>query len=290
MKKQKRRQPILIENIKIIDTAYKGRSIAKHNGRAIFVQDGVPGDICDITVFRKKKKFWEARIEKVHAYSNKRVEPACEHFGVCGGCKWQNMSYESQLDFKQNEVLNNLKRIGGIRLPKHSKIIGSKNEYFYRNKMEFTFSNKRWLTLKEIQSEAKIDNREALGFHVPGVFDKVINLNKCHLQKNPTNAIRLSVKEFADKNKMTYFDIRKQNGLLRNLIIRTTASNDLMVLVQFFEKNKKHIKLMMEHIKNSFPSDITMPKWKKSISSSSIVSNIQQKMNELQKKNKWRMH
>ena len=253
MKKQKRRQPILIKNIKIIDTASKGRSIAKHNGRAIFVQEGVPGDICDITVFRKKKKFWEARIEKVHTYSNRRVEPVCEHFGVCGGCKWQNMRYESQLDFKQNEVLNNLKRIGGIGLPRHSEIIGSENEYFYRNKMEFTFSNKRWLTLKEIQSAGEINNKEALGFHVPGMFDKVINLNKCHLQKDPSNAIRLSVKEFADKNKMTYFDIRNQNGLLRNLIIKTTASNDLMVLVQFFEKNKNHIKLMMEHIKNSFP-------------------------------------
>jgi len=243
----------LIENIEIIDTASKGKSIAKHDGRAIFVQGGVPGDICDITVFKKRKKFWEARIEKIHNYSDKRTDPRCEHFGVCGGCKWQNMKYSSQLEFKEKEVLNNLKRIGGIELPKHSQIIGSENEYFYRNKMEFTFSNKRWLTLKEIQSEIEIAEKDALGFHVPGMFDKVINLNNCHLQTDPSNAIRLSVKQFADKNKLTYFDIRNQQGLLRNLMIRTTSTNEVMLLIQFFESDKKSINLMMEHLKTTFP-------------------------------------
>ena len=243
----------MIENVKIIDTASKGKSIAKHDGRAIFVQGAVPGDICDITVFKRRKKFWEARVEKVHAYSEIRTEPKCEHFGTCGGCKWQNMEYSSQLDFKQNEVLNNLKRIGGFKLPKCSQIIGSENKYFYRNKMEFTFSNKRWLSLNEIQSEVEITDKDALGFHVPSMFDKVINLNKCHLQKDPSNAIRLSVKQFADRNKLTYFDIRNQQGLLRNLMIRTTSTNDLMVLIQFFEADKKSIKLMMEYLKTTFP-------------------------------------
>ena len=233
MGKRNRKEPLLIKNIEIIDTASKGKSIAKHEGRAIFVEAGVPGDICDITVFKRRRKFWQARIEKIHTYSNKRTEPKCEHFGVCGGCKWQNMKYESQLDFKQKEVLNNLKRIGGIELPKHSEIIGSEHKYFYRNKMEFTFSNKRWLTLEEIQSETEITDKQALGFHVPGMFDKVININTCHLQKNPSNAIRLSIKEFADKNKLTYFDIRNQKGLLRNLMIKTSSTNDLMVLMQF---------------------------------------------------------
>ena len=253
MEKQKRRNSILLKNIKIIDTASKGKSVAKHDGRAIFVQQGVPGDICDITVFKKRKKFWEARIDKVHTYSDRRTEPRCEHFGVCGGCKWQNMKYESQLEFKQNEVLNNLKRIGGIEIPKHSAIIASENEYLYRNKMEFTFSNKRWLTSKEIQSGVKITNKEALGFHIPGMFDKVINLNNCYLQKDPSNAIRLSVKQFADKNKLTYFNIQDQQGLLRNLMIRTTSINDLMVLVQFFEADHRSINLLMEHIKISYP-------------------------------------
>ncbi len=253
MKRNKRSKQVLIESVKLIDTASKGKSIAKHDGRAIFVQGGVPGDVCDITVFKKKKKFWEARIEKIHTYSDKRTDPECEHFGTCGGCKWQNMKYSSQLDFKQNEVLNNLKRIGGFELPKCSQIIGSENKYFYRNKMEFTFSNKRWLSLKEIQSEVEITDKDALGFHVPSMFDKVINLNKCHLQKDPSNAIRLSVKQFADRNKLTYFDIRNQQGLLRNLMIRTTSTNDLMVLIQFFEADKKSIKLMMEHLKTTFP-------------------------------------
>ena len=248
-----RRKPILIENIEIIDTASKGKSVAKHDGRAIFVQGGVPGDVCDITVFKRRKKYWEARIEKIHTYSEKRTEPKCEHFGTCGGCKWQNMKYESQLSFKQNEVLNNLKRIGGIELPPHSEILASENEYFYRNKMEFTFSNKRWLTTEEVQSEVDIPDKDALGFHVPGMFDKVINLNNCYLQQEPSNAIRLSVKKFADKNNLTYFDIRNHHGLLRNLMIRTSSTNDLMVLVQFYENDKKNINLLMEHIKTSFP-------------------------------------
>ena len=253
MRKQNRRKPIFLENIEIIDTANKGKSVAKHDGRVIFVQGGVPGDICDITVFKRRKKFWEARIEKIHTLSVRRAEPKCEHFGTCGGCKWQNMNYTSQLEFKQNEVLNNLKRIGGIELAEHEEIIGSKNEYFYRNKMEFTFSNKRWLTLEEIQSDAEITDKDALGFHVPGMFDKVIDLNNCYLQKEPSNSIRLSVKKFADENGLTYFDIRNHEGLLRNLLIRTSSTNDLMVLVQFFEDNKKNINLLMEHIKISFP-------------------------------------
>ena len=253
MKKQRNNQSIFIENIEIIDTASKGKSIAKHNGRAIFIKDGVPGDICDITILNKKKKYWEARIEKIHTYSKKRTTAKCEHFGICGGCKWQSMNYSSQLKYKQNEVLNNLKKIGNIELPKNSKIIASENQYFYRNKMEFTFSNNRWLTSKEIESKVKIIDKNALGFHIPGMFDKVINLNNCYLQTDPSNAIRLSVKQFADINKLTYFDIRNHQGLLRNLMIRTTATKDLMVLIQFFESDKKSIKLIMEHLKTTFP-------------------------------------
>jgi len=253
MGRQNRRKLIFLENIEIIDTANKGKSVAKHDGIAIFVQGGVPGDICDIKVFKRRKNFWEASIEKIYTYSKRRTEPKCEHFGTCGGCKWQNMKYESQLDFKQNEVLNSLKRIGGIELPAHSEIIGSENEYLYRNKMEFTFSNKRWLTTEEVQSEVDIPDKDALGFHVPGMFDKVINLNNCHLQKEPSNAIRLSVKQFANENGLTFFDIRNHEGLLRNLMIRTSSTNDLMVLVQFYEKDEKNINLLMEHLKTSFP-------------------------------------
>ena len=253
MGRQNRRRPISLKNIEIIDTADKGKSVAKHDGMVIFLEGGVPGDICDITVFKRRKKFWEARIDKIHTYSARRTKPKCEHFGTCGGCKWQNMKYQSQLDFKQTQVLNNLKRIGGIELSPNQDILGSENQYFYRNKLEYTFSNKRWLTLDEIQSGEKIIDKNALGFHVPGMFNKVIDINNCYLQKEPSNTIRLSVKQFADENKLTYFDIQNHTGLLRNLMIRTSSTNDLMVLIQFYEDDKKSIKLLMEHIRTSFP-------------------------------------
>ena len=231
MGNRKRKAPIIINNIEIIDTASKGKAIAKHEGRVIFVEGGVPGDICDIQLVKRKKKYWQAQIIKTHTHSKIRTEPKCEHFGVCGGCKWQNMKYKSQLDFKQNEVINNLRKIGGIKIQKNPKIIASKNKYFYRNKMEFTFSNKRWLTLQEIKSKVKINDKEALGFHIPGMFDKVINIKKCHLQKDPSNEIRLAVEQFSKEHNLTYFDIRNQTGLLRNLMIRNTSTNELMVLV-----------------------------------------------------------
>ena len=252
MPRKNRRKPIEIENIEIIDTASKGKSVAKHDGRVIFIKGGVPGDICNIKVFKRRKKFWEAEINNIIKESPFRREPKCEHFGVCGGCKWQNMKYKNQLDFKQNEVLNNLTRIGGITISKYNKIIASEEEYFYRNKMEFSFSNKRWLTQKEIEEKSTIVDKDALGFHVPGMFDKVIDLNTCYLQKEPSNKIRIAIKKFAKENKLSFFDIRNQTGLLRNLIIRTSTTNELMVLVQFFENDIERINMLMEYIKKTF--------------------------------------
>ena len=252
MPRQNRRKPIVLENIEIIDTATKGKSVARHDGVIIFIKGGVPGDICNITVFKRRKKYWEANINQIVKKSKSRIDPICEHFGSCGGCKWQNMNYQSQLKFKQNEVVNNLTRIGGITISKYNQIIGCEQEYFYRNKMEFTFSNKRWLTQEEVASNSEIKNKDALGFHVPGMFDKVIDIKKCHLQKEPSNKIRLAVKEFADNNKLPYFDLRNQTGLLRNLLIRTSTTNELMVLVQFFNNDTKKIKLLMDFIKDTF--------------------------------------
>ena len=252
MSRKNRRKPISIENIEILNTASKGKSVAKHNGRVIFVKGGVPGDICDITVFKRRKKFWEAKIEKIIKKSRYRIKPKCTHFGTCGGCKWQNMNYESQLEFKQNQVLDNFSKIGGVTIEKFNDILGSDKIYNYRNKMEFTFSNKRWLKEDEIKNDENIIDKNALGFHVPGMFDKVIDLKKCFLQENPSNKIRNSVKEFALENNLSFFDIRNQKGFLRNLMIRNTNIGELMVLVQFYYEDKKKIDLLMNFIKKSF--------------------------------------
>ena len=251
---RKKKENLFLKNIEVIDTAHKGKSIAKHNERVIIVKDGVPGDICNLKVYKRRRKYWDAEIEKIHKYSEYRTEPQCEHFGTCGGCKWQNMNYDTQLKFKEKEVIDNLQRIGHVNTQDHPSIIGSKNTYFYRNKMEFTFSNKRWLTKDEINSEEDITNRNACGLHVPGMFDKVINLENCYLQKEPSNSIRLSVNDFAQKNNLSYFDIREQKGLLRNLIIRTSTTNDLMVIVQFYEDDLESINKLMKHLKTSFSS------------------------------------
>ena len=252
MSRKNRRKPISIENIEILNTASKGKSVAKHNGRVIFVKGGVPGDICDITVFKRRKKFWEAKIEKIKKKSRYRIKPKCTHFGTCGGCKWQNMNYEAQLEFKQNQVLDNFSKIGGVTIEKFNDILGSDKIYNYRNKMEFTFSNKRWLKEDEIKNDENIIDKNALGFHVPGMFDKVIDLKKCFLQENPSNKIRNSVKEFALENNLSFFDIRNQKGFLRNLMIRNTNIGELMVLVQFYYEDKKKIDLLMNFIKKSF--------------------------------------
>ena len=256
MSRKNRRKNISLENIEVINTASKGKSIARHDGRVIFINGAVPGDICNITVFKKRRKYWEARVDKIIKKSKYRIEPKCSHFGTCGGCKWQNMQYEAQLNFKQNEVLNNLSKIGGVTIDKYNKILGSEKIYNYRNKMEFTFSNKRWLTQEEIISNENITDKNALGFHVPGMFDKVIDIKTCHLQDEPSNTIRNSIREFALNNKLSFFDIKKQEGLLRNLMIRISKIGEIMVLVQFFNDDSKKINLLMSFIKDSF-SEIT---------------------------------
>ena len=250
----RKRKNLLIEKIKILDIGDKGRSVAKHKERVIFIQGGVPGDICDIIVYKRRRKYWEARIEKIHHLSNNRETPKCEHFGICGGCKWQNMNYNSQIEYKENSVINNLRRIGKLEIPHHNKIISSKEKYFYRNKLEFTFSNNRWLSLQEIESNDVISNKNGCGFHIPNMYDKIIDLENCYLQEEPSNTIRLSIVKFANENKLSFFDIKKHNGLLRNLLIRTSTTGDLMVLVQFYEKDKKNIELLMNYLNDSFPT------------------------------------
>ncbi|MBT8186478.1 MAG: 23S rRNA (uracil(1939)-C(5))-methyltransferase RlmD [Croceitalea sp.] len=252
MRKKSKQQ--VFEHLEVIDAGAKGKTIAKApDGRVIFISNAVPGDVVDVKTTKKRKAYFEGIATAFHKLSPKRAEPECEHFGTCGGCKWQNMAYEHQMAFKQSEVANNLKRIGHLDLPQISPILGSEKQYFYRNKMEFSFSNSRWLTLEEINSENKIEDKNALGFHIPGMWDKILDINKCHLQEDPSNAIRLAVKNFAIDNGMEFFNPRQQSGLLRTMIIRTSSTGEIMVVVQFYEDNEPKRNLLLEYINQQFP-------------------------------------
>ena len=252
MRKKSRRQ--IFENVEVVDAGAKGKTVGKApDGRVIFMNNTVPGDVVDVQTTKKRKAYFEGVAINFHSYSDKRVEPQCEHFGICGGCKWQHMGYEHQLYYKQKEVENNLRRIGHLDLPKLNPILGSAKQYFYRNKMEFSFSDSRWLTLDEIQSKEEIQDKNALGFHIPGMWDKILDIKKCHLQADPSNAIRLAVKDFAIKNKITFFNPRNQYGMLRTLMIRTTSTGEIMVLIQFYEQNIAKRESLLKHLDETFP-------------------------------------
>jgi len=242
----------LIQNVEIVDIAAEGKAIARIDGMVIFVPFVVPGDIIDVQVTRKRKSYMEALPVTFHKYSTQRQKPVCEHFGVCGGCKWQNLPYEQQLLHKQKQVSDNLIRIGKLDIPEISNIIPSNNTEFYRNKLEFTFSNNRWLTTKEIESGESFE-RHALGFHIPEKFDKVLDINKCWLQRDPSNAIRDAVKQIALDNGMPFFDLRNQTGFVRNLIVRTANTGELMVIMSFFHEQETFRLIMLNQLMEKFP-------------------------------------
>ncbi|MFQ3240276.1 MAG: 23S rRNA (uracil1939-C5)-methyltransferase [Olleya marilimosa] len=244
----------IFTNVEVIDAAAKGKTVAKApDGRVIFLPNAVPGDIVDVQTFKKRKAYFEGKATVFHKLSDKRTTPECQHFGVCGGCKWQDMGYEHQLFYKQKEVTNNLTRIGHLDLPEVTPILGSAEQYFYRNKMEFSFSDSRWLTLEEVQSDQDLGDRNALGFHIPGMWDKILDIKKCHLQANPSNAIRNAVKDFAIKNNLEFFNTRNQTGLLRTMMIRTSSTSDIMVVIQFFKEDKAKRELLLDYVANTFP-------------------------------------
>lgn len=243
----------LYENVEIIDAGSDGKAVARVDNRVIFVPFVVPGDVVDIQVFRKKKSFFEGRAVKIHTYSDKRVDPICEHFGICGGCKWQNMDYSHQLFYKQKQVVENLKRIGGLELPEISPILASDNIYHYRNKLEYTFSNRKWFVEKPDPDNPVEQNRNGLGFHLPGMFDRILDIENCFLQENPSNAIRLAVRDFALENEYEFYDVKKWDGYLRNLFIRNSSTGGLMVIVVF--RYVDHIKMpaLLDHLAEKFP-------------------------------------
>ncbi|WP_421872231.1 23S rRNA (uracil(1939)-C(5))-methyltransferase RlmD [Marinoscillum sp.] len=247
----------VIEKLEITGVSAEGKSVARHDNRVIFIKNGAPGDVVDVRIVGKRKKFFEGEIVHFHEKSPERVEPFCEHFGICGGCKWQHISYDSQLKHKSDHVATNLRKISKTDLPKIEPILGSTETTYYRNKLEFTFSNMRWLTQEEISSGEDL-SRNALGFHIPKRFDKILDINHCWLQQDPSNQIRLSVKQFAEQHNLTFFDIREQKGLLRNLIIRTASTGEVMVIVQFFEPDQKAIEAVMNHLKTTFPETTSL--------------------------------
>ncbi|WP_033960545.1 23S rRNA (uracil(1939)-C(5))-methyltransferase RlmD [Psychroserpens jangbogonensis] len=244
----------VFEHIEVIDAGAKGKTVAKApDGRVVFLPNAVPGDIVDVQTFKKRKAYYEGKAIKFHTLSDKRTEPKCEHFGVCGGCKWQHMDYKYQLEFKQKEVTNNLVRIGHLELPEVSPILGSAEHYFYRNKMEFSFSDSRWLTQEEIDSDKDLGDRNALGFHIPGMWDKILDINKCWLQADPSNGIRNAVRDFSIENGLEFFNTRQQTGLLRTMMVRTSTTGDLMIVIQFFKEDKEKRILLLDFIAESFP-------------------------------------
>lgn len=244
----------LFEKLEVIDAGAKGKTIAKApDGKVVFLSNAVPGDVVDVQTFKKRKAYYEGKATLFHKFSEKRVTPKCKYFGTCGGCKWQDMGYKHQLFYKQKEIVNNLTRIGHIKLPEVTPILASKDIYFYRNKMEFSFSNSRWLTQEEITSDKDLGDRNALGFHIPGMWDKILDIKECHLQENPSNTIRNSVKEFSVKHGLEFFNTKQQSGFLRTMMIRTSSTGDIMVIVQFFKENKEKRELLLNFIAKKFP-------------------------------------
>lgn len=251
MGKSRNKKPLLL-NIEITDVAAEGKALARVDERVVFVNGAVPGDVVDVQVTRKRSSYYEGDAVAFHKYSDMRVEPFCKHFGVCGGCKWQSIPYEKQLEYKAREVFNNLKRIGKVELPEQMPILASAHNQKYRNKLEFTFSNKRWLTAEQMKSGEGL-GQPGLGFHIPGLFDKVVDIEECHLQLDPSDAIRKWVRNYAIEHNLEFFDLRLQEGFLRNLTIRTASTGDLMVLFSFFREDKEVRETMLGALLKAFP-------------------------------------
>ena len=255
MSRKKKALPLL-ERITITDVAAEGKALAKVNDLVVFVPYVVPGDVVDLQVKRKKNKYAEAVAVKFHEYSPQRAEPFCQHYGVCGGCKWQCLTYADQIKYKQKQVTDNLTRIGKVELPEISPILGSEKTEFYRNKLEFTFSDKRWLTEEEVKADVQYDQMNAVGFHIPGAFDKVLAIEKCWLQDDISNQIRNTIRDYAYEHGLAFYNIRNHEGLLRNLMIRTSSTGELMVLLQVRVSDKKDVestKELLAHVAEKFP-------------------------------------
>lgn len=255
----KKKKNIILEDIKLVSAGAKGVAVGKTpEGKTVLVSGAVPGDTVTVRVKKAKSNYYEGEALEITAPSPYRVTPRCMHFGVCGGCKWQNLSYDKQLEFKQEEVYNNIKRIGGVEDFETLPILGCEQQYFYRNKMEFSFSNARWLSSEEVESSEEISNKDALGFHIPGMWSKILDLKECFLQEEPSNGLRLAVKQYATEHQLDFFDVRNQEGFLRTLMLRQNSSGDWMVLFQLFREEEENRTQLFNFILEKFPQIKTL--------------------------------
>lgn len=253
MARNKKQLPLL-ERLEITGAGAEGKAIGRWNNRVVFVPFAAPGDVIDAQVIKKRKTYYEAKIINFHHKSDLRITPKCRHFGICGGCKWQHLDYQQQLKYKQQQVKDSLDRIAKVKYPGVADILPAEDQFYYRNKLEFTFSNRRWLTqFDPSKEEGGPDDLNGLGFNLPGMFDKVLDIEECFLQQDPSNKIRLAVRSFALQHDFSFFNIREQQGLLRNLIIRNTLSGDLMVVVVFSKNDEEKIELLLDFLAQSFP-------------------------------------
>ncbi len=273
-KKDKR---IVLENVLVENYAAEGKCIARVDGKAIFIESVVPGDVVDVMLNKSKKDWGEGFPLKFHNYSKDRLEPFCSHFGVCGGCQWQTLPYEKQLQYKQQQVLDNLQRIGKVQLPAMLPIVGADNDRFYRNKMEYTFGPKKYLSLAELKDETVSGIEDVAGFHAKGVFDKLVNIDTCYLQAEPTNGIRKTVRDFGKQHKFSFHDIRKHEGFLRNMQLRICTTGEVMVNVVFGHENEKDRKALLDHLLQAFPNITTLlytinTKWNDSLNDQTPIT------------------
>ncbi len=273
----RKRKPLpILENIEITGIAAEGKALARVNDLVVFVPYAVPGDVVDLQVRRKKHSYAEAEIIRFHRRSPERVQPFCPHFGVCGGCKWQCLPYEKQLHYKQQQVTDHLQRIAKVELPEISPILGSVRQTHYRNKLEFGFSDKRWLTEEEVRSGVEFDNMNALGFHIPGAFDKILDIKTCSLMDSLNDRIRNGIRDYALSHGLSFFNLRSATGLLRNLMLRTSSTGEVMLLIQFSIRNaeeENQARELLDHVHSSFP-EITSLLWVNNLKCNDTIGDL----------------
>ena len=258
MREKKKKEPEFLTDVEIVDAGAEGMSVAKPEGRVVFIPFGVPGDIVDLQVFKRKKNFFEGKIVNLKKESDKRVTPVCMHFGLCGGCKWQQMDYQWQLQYKEKQVRDNIERIGKVEYEEFRPIMGCSRQFFYRNKLEYAFSNRKWLTDGAPTGTHDEDAVKGLGFHLPQLFDRVVDIEKCHLQADPSNDIRLFIKDFTMSHKLSYYNVRAHEGLMRNLVIRCNAKGEFMVIIVINEENKVVRNEMIPALEKAFPQIVSL--------------------------------